>query len=230
MRPRHQVLQQPPRHHARHDDRDRGREPLEDVVSVLDGGGHHQAADGLEHDDGEDGRGVAVEDAVLEDVRAGVVNHRREGEQQREDAELQVPDDDGGLAALLHQLLVEHPGVARGEAGGQHRAEPDQAVVSSLGVRGGGGRGELHHRHARHQQHEGHPLPPGELLVEEEDGEARGGEDLELVGDLVGGRVQVGERHDQEVVLQRVEAGGHTQQHSLPGGQGLIKQNKLTIY
>jgi hypothetical protein len=34
---------------------------------------------------------------------------------------------------------------------------------------------------------------------------------------LVGGSIKVGEGEDEEIVLQRVEGGGHSQPHCLPG-------------
>ena len=54
---------------------------------------------------------------------------------------------------------------------------------------------------------EGHPLGPGEGALEEDDGKDGGGQDFELVADLVDGGVEVGEGDVEEVVLDSVEEG-----------------------
>ena len=89
-RPGGEVLQQP-RDHAAHQDRHRGGEPLEDAVCVLDGGGDHEPPAGLEADDGDDSRGVAVEGAEQEELSPVVRQHGGQGEQEGEQAQLEVP-------------------------------------------------------------------------------------------------------------------------------------------
>jgi len=58
------------------------------------------------------------------------------------------------------------------------------------------------------EEEESHPLRLGEFTTEHEDGEAGGGEDLHLVGDLEGGDVEVFGGDVLEVVLMRGRDGG----------------------
>ena len=65
------------------------------------------------------------------------------------------------------------------------------------------GVGELYGRHTSHQYDEGQPLGLDQLLFEDDDGEDGGGEDLQLVRDLISGHVQVARGDVQQVVLKQ---------------------------
>ena len=149
--PRQQVVQHVPRQDGRHYDGDGGGETFEDVVSELDGGGHYQAAERLEDDDGQHRPVVAVEDAPGGDLLTGVVDHPGEREEEGKQTQLEIPDDDWGLTGGLDQLLVVDPGVAWWEAGHEDRHEAGQLILLLLWVLGLS-LGYLDHGDPHHQE------------------------------------------------------------------------------
>ena len=126
---------------------------------------------------------------------------------------------------MFDELLVEDPRIAGGEAGHEDGSEPGELVLPLVGARRLLGLRELDQADPQHQQDQRHPLPADQPPLQQEDGEAGGGEDLELVGHLERGGVQVGQSQDQQVVLHGVETGGDGQTEGLPGsGQHLLPE------
>ena len=70
-----------------------------------------------------------MEDSQLEDVGPVVGDHGGEGEEEGEEAELEVPDHHRGLAALLDQPFVEHSGKSGGAAGNEDGNEAGHRVL-----------------------------------------------------------------------------------------------------
>ena len=70
-----------------------------------------------------------MKDSQLDDVGPVVGDHGGEGEEEGEEAELEVPDHHRRLAALLDQPLVEDTGKSGGAAGNEDGNEACHRVL-----------------------------------------------------------------------------------------------------
>eukprot|EP00962_Isochrysis_galbana_P030002 scaffold9696_cov112-Isochrysis_galbana.AAC.2 len=155
-----------------------------------------------------------------------------------------APAVKGGRAVFLEGPGAGHrraTRVAIGVKGGGLRAPPANCVAiwalpdsceprKQAGGRDGGGaedgrltgsgcppRRQLHEHHPDEEQPEREPAPLRDLALEQQHCEECRGEQLELVGDLAGGSVEVGGGHVQQVVLHQVQQCRHAhQQRVLP--------------
>ena len=125
-----------------------------------------------------------MEEARLEHSAAVVGVDCGQGEQEPEEPQLYVPQPDGHIGPLQDLLEVD-PGEPGGQAGRDNCAHADHRGYSDprLVLRGLALR-QLHQRHAREQQREREPLEHVELATQQQDGEQRGCQDLQLVCDL----------------------------------------------
>ena len=75
----------------------------------------------------------------------------------------------------------------------------------------------LYESNSSHEDEQGQPLVDAQIPPQHGHGEQGRGQDLQLVGHLVGGCVQVGEGDVQQVVLERVDPRGDRQLQRLHG-------------
>lgn len=133
-----------------------------------------------------------------------VAEHAREQpEGEREEAELHIAHPDGDVGPFENLFEVDS-GETGEDAGGEGGRKAEQPVLLDA-------RGQfrlrvcqLHEDHPREEDHERRPLFLEEAAPQDEHREQGRGEDLELVGDLVGGGVQIRRRNIQQVVLEDV--------------------------
>uniref|UniRef100_A0A182UMN9 Uncharacterized protein n=1 Tax=Anopheles merus TaxID=30066 RepID=A0A182UMN9_ANOME len=213
---REAEVEQVDRGDARDDDRERGGEPLQDVVRVLDDDGHDQAADRLQHHQVHHERVVAEEEAAGGQLGAVVHRTGQQPERQRQQAELDVAHPDGDVRALEHLLEVD-AGQAGQEAGAERGTEPEQPVLLRAVARrhrllAGRGRPtvlarlrQLDARDADDEQDEGGPLGRQQAAAQYQHREHGRRENLQLVGDLVRGGIEMGRGHVQQIVLDDVQ-------------------------
>mmetsp|Transcript_2999 Transcript_2999/g.7709 ORF Transcript_2999/g.7709 Transcript_2999/m.7709 type:complete len:323 (-) Transcript_2999:284-1252(-) len=184
-------------------------ERLQDVASVLDHDGSEHCAGKLDEDDGPRAGVEALHHAVRKHSLPICLEDRHCLQRNREERELYVAHEEGAPRLGEHELQVDarkprKPGRAeRSEATDERRAACARHV--RLGVLA------LHEHDARRQQHEREPLAKRKGLFEDEDREERRRERLRLIQHLRRGRRQVGDRHEDQVVLHRVAEGGHHQ-------------------
>jgi hypothetical protein len=169
---------------------------------------HHLSGDG-----GDEGV-PALEKAVEHDGLAVGGKGREDGQEEADGAHLDVAGPEGGGRVLEDALEVD-AGKAAHEARGDNGAEAHDWFAH--GRCGGGGTWELDEGDSRDEDAEGEPLEQWDLLSEHTDREECGREDLELVGDLAGGGVEVGCGDVEQIVLQHVDEGRHRhEQRVLP--------------
>lgn len=200
---------------GRYDDGQRRGESLENVVGKLDHHGHNQTAARLQHDQIPHKQVVAKEETVRAQQRMIVDEARGQAERQAQQAQLHVAHPHRNVRALQHLLKVH----AR-ETGQEARAQGGRKANHSILLRSALGRGrrrrrrarigQLHKHDAQHQQHQCAPLRRDEAFAQNADGEHGRRQDLQLVRHLIGGRVQVGRRHVQQIVLHNVHKRRHT--------------------
>ncbi len=112
-----------------------------------------------------------------------VDEHARESEEEGEETQLQVPDHQRRLTALLHQFLVVDPRETRRETGRQNGQQTEGLVM--LRGRGYGGLvRQLYEGDAASEEEEAAPLPGGQAAAHQEHGKAGRCQDFQLVGHL----------------------------------------------
>mmetsp|Transcript_41640 Transcript_41640/g.94099 ORF Transcript_41640/g.94099 Transcript_41640/m.94099 type:complete len:226 (-) Transcript_41640:17-694(-) len=142
-------------------------------------------------------------------------------EHKRDRGNLQVAARDRHILRLQQCLhhRTRQPGTA---ARDEHRHQSQQRVLALLALHLGRGLArsillhrELHKHHTRREEGDGGPARLADLGTEQQPSAHERGEDLELVGDLEGDRVEVRECRVDDVVLHCVQEGGHRHLHHL---------------
>ena len=98
-----------------------------------------------------------MENSQLDDVGPVVGDHGGEGEEEGEEAELEVPDHHRWLAALLDQPLVEDAGKSGGAAGNEDSNEACHRVLVLFTRLDGNGR-SLNESNSCHENKQRNPL------------------------------------------------------------------------
>lgn len=111
-RPRHELeIDAEPeeihRHHRGDDDAEAGREPLEDVVRVLDDDSDQETPEGLHGDHEPHVVGVAEEEPLLDDSVSVLGPDAEDTGEHPEESQLDVAQPDGALGALEDLLKVD---------------------------------------------------------------------------------------------------------------------------
>lgn len=212
--------------HARYDDGQRGGESLQDVVRILDHHGDDESSARLQEHQIPDEHIVAVEEAPVVDPSRVVHEAGEQPKGNAQQAELDIPHPHRDLGTLQDLLEVDAREAGQ-EAGSEGGPQSQHSVLFGgtcrrsrcSGTGRGGARtatatarairlGQLDEDNAHHEEQQSTPLGVEELPAKDHHREHGRGEDLQLVGHLVGGGVQVRGGDVQQVVLDDVDERG----------------------
>mmetsp|Transcript_4228 Transcript_4228/g.10895 ORF Transcript_4228/g.10895 Transcript_4228/m.10895 type:complete len:326 (+) Transcript_4228:212-1189(+) len=206
-------------HQRRHEHGHAGGVDLDNVVGKLHDHGDGEAGERVVEDHDEGDPVVAGEEAVGED---GLVVIREDGDHVEEDAEgveVQVLHVDAALRPLLDDHLGVH---ARGTAQHRHHQRQDHArgrraqhaVRAVVHLRDGA---------AQRQQHQRAPLNAVQPLLQEDAVQHAGGDDVQVLQDLVRWCVHIKKDKVLHQVLHQVQQRRHgIYPELLPGGADFV--------
>mmetsp|Transcript_3301 Transcript_3301/g.10845 ORF Transcript_3301/g.10845 Transcript_3301/m.10845 type:complete len:372 (-) Transcript_3301:182-1297(-) len=198
----------------RDDDRERRSEALDDIVGVLHHQRDKQPAERDLQDDEAGHPSVALQEAARADGAAVEPRDLAGADEQRQRAELHIPQPDRDLRCPLDDPLQPHAGEAREEArrrDGRHAANRAGRGEGPAGT----ARRQLHKDDAEEENPQRHPAAEGDVALQQRHREEGCREQLQLVCDLAGSGVEVRRREVEEVVLHEVEQRGHADEESV---------------